>query len=283
MPLSLFFTFSVFSYLLRRNLAKDFTRYNRLIHAIFFVLFLLPTGLIASRFFPNNLDVGWENLLWLGLGSLVWPVANIVAFRANHKLDAGTFSILNNLAPISTLLIALTILGETPSSKQILGAILLILSGIVIAVPLVQYRLIIGSREILIGVLSAVIIGVGYSYERFMLTRIDFGAYLVLGWGSQVLWAAILAAKEYKYLPKLWSNVKLRSPILAYGLTNALRGMCFVTALSLASASVVGPAANFLSVIIVIAGYFILGEKDHLLNKLLAVAIGISGLLLISN
>lgn len=283
LPLSFYFFTAIFSFLLRRSLAKEFIHHNRLINAIFFGLFLLPTGLIASRFFPNNLDIGWANILLLVSGSLIWPIANIVAFRANHKLDVGVFSIISNLAPISTVSIALIFLNEQLTVLQSVGIGLLVISGVVVAIPLLNRNSSFTGREIMIGLLAAILIGIGISYERFMLTRIDLGAYLVIGWGSQVLWGVILAAKEYKYLPKIWADAKLRNPILLLGLTSALRAIGFVTALSLAGASVVGPAANFLSVLIVIAGYFVLKEKDHLLNKLLGVAIGIAGLILISS
>jgi len=282
-PLNFYFFFAVFSFLLRRSLAKRFIHYNRLINAIFLVVFHLPAALTISRFFPNNLDVGWLNLLFLGIGSLIWPIANLVAFRANHKLDAGIFSIISNLAPIFTLLVALTFLGENLNYIQIIGSGLLILSGIIITLPLLGRKSTINHQEILIGILSAAIVGIAICYERFMLTRIDFGAYLVYGWGSQILWGALLAIKDYKYLPKLFASNKLRNTVLAYGLSSTLQGISFVIALSLVGASVIGPAANFVSVIIVIAGYLILGERDHLLNKLAAVTIGISGLLLISN
>src|SRR3990167_8928576 len=100
-----YFIFGVVSYILRRVLAQKLGDHNRLINAIFFVFFLLPTTIILSFFFPHNLNVGAFNLLLLFVGSLIWPIAALVAFRANKEVDVGIFSIINNLSPVFTLII----------------------------------------------------------------------------------------------------------------------------------------------------------------------------------
>src|SRR5947199_2672497 len=101
-----YFIFGATNYLLRRVLAQKFDDSNRLINTVFFLCFLLPTAIILSFFFPHNLNIGLINLVIVLGGSIIWPLLNIASFRANRHVDVGIFTIINNLSPLFTLLVA---------------------------------------------------------------------------------------------------------------------------------------------------------------------------------
>lgn len=123
------------------------------------------------------------------------------------------------------------------------------------------------------------------AYERFMLNRIDFGAYLIYGWGSQIIWSEILAGKELKKLPELFNKTaEKREALIAWGLVSVLKSVAFILALKISgSASIISASSNFISIVIVIAAYFFLKERQHMINKWLAAIVGIIGLLLVTN
>jgi len=133
-------------------------------------------------------------------------------------------------------------------------------------------------------VLYALIIGVAIAYERFMLSRVDFGAYLVYGWGAQIAWGVFLARKEIRSIPALFKkDSQTTRAILGMGLSGALRSVCFIGALAIShSASIISSASNFLSVAVILTAYIFLHERKHMLQKTVAVIIGIAGLLLIA-
>ncbi|MFA5954661.1 MAG: EamA family transporter [Patescibacteria group bacterium] len=279
----LYFVFGTANYLLRQVLAKKLGEYNRLINSVFFLFFLLPATVILFWFFPHNLNVGLLNLLFLLGGSLIWPIANIVAFEGNKKVDVGIFTIINNLSPIFTLIIALPFLHESLKTLQFLGVGLLILSGVLAASSQLNKKSLVSINGILICLLSAVIMGVAVAYERFMLSQVDFGTYLIYGWGAQITWGAILAHKELKKLPHLFSKaLGARQTLVTWGATGVLKSIAFVLALKMSTASVISAATDFLSVAVVIAAYFYLKERQHIISKALAVAAGVAGLLLIA-
>jgi drug/metabolite transporter (DMT)-like permease len=281
--LILYFVLGSASYILRKILAQNLGQHNRLINAVFFA-FLLPTGIILSFFFPHNLNVGALNLFFLLGGSLVWPIFYILAFWANKEVDVGVYSIISNLSPIFTLALALPFLHESLKSLQFLGVGLLILSGVLAAWSQFNKGGASNINGILICLLSTIFLGVGVAYERFMLSRIDFGAYLIYGWGSQVAWGWILAGKELKKLPQLLSGVSSsRLVLLIWGLISVIKSVFFILALKItASASIISAASDFMSVAVVVAAYFFLKEKKHLVAKILATVIGVVGLLLIA-
>jgi drug/metabolite transporter (DMT)-like permease len=279
----LYFIFGTASYLLRRILAQKLGEHNRLINSVFFLFFLLPATVILFWFFPHNLNIGRLNLFFLLGGSLIWPISNIIAFDGNKKVDVGIFTIISNLSPVFTLLIALPFLHENLTVPQFCGIGLLILSGVLAAASQFNKSSLVSANGVLICLLSALVLGVATAYERFMLNRVDFGAYLIYGWGAQIGWSCILAHKELKKLPQLFSKaVGARQTLISWGSTKALGSVTFILALKISSASVISAASDFLSVAVIIAAYFYLKERKHIIYKALAVAVGVAGLLFIA-
>lgn len=281
--IALYFVFGAASYLLRKSLAVRLPENSRAINAIFFALFLMPAGLILSLFFPHNLNVGAINVALLLGGSVIWPLFYIVAYKANEKTDAGIFAIIGNLSPVATLAIAIPFLGDELSLYQMIGIALLISSGVFAALPSIRSSKLSNAQGILLCFLSAAILGTAVAYEKFMLDRVDFGAYLIYGWGSQILWSILLAGRELKRIPGLLTqSSEIRNMIVAWGTSSALRSVCFVIALSMASASLVSAASDFLAVVVVGAAYLFLREKENMVLKLVAALVGTSGLLLVA-
>lgn len=279
-----YFVFGAASNILRRVLAQKLGDHNRLINAIFFVCFLLPAAIVLSFLFPHNLDIGLLNIFLLVGGSIIWPIFNITAFHANKEVDVGIFAIISNLSPVFTLAIALTLLHESLRAPQYVGVGLLITSGVLAASSQLNKHKRTSMNGIVMSALSAALLGLAVAYERFMLSRIDFGAYLIYGWGSQIFWSAVLAGKELKKLPALFhKEAEKRQTLIVWGATNALKSVAFILALKISgSASLISAASDFMSVAVVIAAYFYLKERQHMVHKLLSAAIGIAGLLLIA-
>jgi len=278
-----YFVFGTASYILRRKIAQKVGQHNRLINSIFFLFFLLPAIFILLFFSPHNLNVGKINFILLIGGSLVWPVANILAFESNRKVDVGVFTIINNLSPLFTLVIALPFLHEKLTGLQYFGFAMLILSATIAAFSQLKISRSISLNGVLTCLLTAVVLGVAVAYEKFMLTRVDFGAYLVYGWGAQITWALILARKELKLIPKIiGKGSEVKNLVLLWALTSVLKSISFITSLKLSTASVISSISDFLSVTVVIAAYFYLQEKENIVSKIIAVILGVAGLLLIA-
>lgn len=93
----------------------------------------------------------------------------------------GVYTIVNNLSPIFTLLVAIPFLEERLTVAQSIGIALLILSGVIVAIPQIKSRDLTGRSGILFCLLSTSLLGFAIAYERLMLNRVDFGAYLIYG------------------------------------------------------------------------------------------------------
>lgn len=269
-------------YIIRRRLALTLTKHNRLVNGFFFIAVLYPLGLIVAAFSSPNLSIGWLNAVLLLAGSGIFPLINLLAFRANKDVDAGLYTILSNLTPIITIVAASLLLKESLNNQQLLGAVIIITSAFIATLPKLQKRSTSSNNGILFALASVSLLGIAIVYERWMLTRVDFGAYLVFGWGAQTLWMAILAWPERNDI-KILRIRKNLFPILGYSVTNALKGLCFVAALKLSgNASVVGAFASFMAVMVVLSAYFILKENEGLVFKIGTALIGAIGLIILN-
>lgn len=280
----LYFIFGATSYLLRKVLAQKIGEHNRVINAIYFLIFLLPTAIMLSFLLPHNLDVGLINLILLIGGSIIWPIIALVSFYANRKVDVGILAIITNLSPIFTLVIALPFLHENLKSLQFLGVGLLVLSGVLASYSQLRKREHTNMEGILICLLSAALLGIAVAYERFMLSRMELGTYIIYGWGSQIFWALVFTGKELQKIPKLLSkDNEVRKTLISWGAVRTLVSVTFILSLKLSEgASVFSAASNFLSIAVVIAAYFFLKERQHLLSKGFATVLGIIGLFLVA-
>lgn len=279
----LYLVLATVSSLLQRVLVIKFEGRTRLLNVLFYLVFLFPAGIILSFFFPHNFNIGWVNLLFLFGGGLIWPILGVVALQASKYVEAGVYAVVNNLSPIFTLLLALPFLGECLDDSKYLGVGLLIFSGVFIASLQVRKGSKVSTKGLVLSFMAAGIIGIATAYERFMLLRMDFGTYLVLGWGSQVLWAVILAGKELKKLPSLFTkDCKVRKILFSWGTVKVCTSIAFISALKLGNATLLSAASDFVSVLVVIGAYFFLKERNNLVYKLLAAVVGVVGLILIS-
>ena len=280
--LGLYLVFSTTVYLLRRKLALLVPDHNRFVNWFFFAGVLYPVGLITALIIRPDLRIGWTNLALLLGGELIFPIINLLAFRANRDIDAGLFTILTNLAPIITIASARLLLNEGLHGHQLLGAVIVIVSAFLASVHNLFGKHKASRRGVLIALASVVLLGLAITYERFMLTRVEFGAYLVFGWGGQALWMTILAWPERKNL-FLLRQPQVAKRIIAFGLANAFQGLCFVGALTLSgSASLVAATRSFLAVLVVLVAYYVLNERGWLALKITAALTGATGLIILN-
>lgn len=279
-----FFVFGTTAYIVRRMLMRHRESSSKLFNLIFWLLFFMPSGWVVGFILPHDMNIGWENAALLFAGAIFWPIVGLVGFRANKEVDTGVYAIINNLSPIITLGIAVTLLSETLNMRSGSGIALLILSGLIVAYPLLRegthssrYGLFLCGITVLAG-------GIGAAYEKWMLTRVGLGAYMIYAWTFQTIWLTALARSEIFTALRFFKTADQHAKRLVaiFGVSNVLRTICFQTALYLGTASVISASSNFLAVTVLIAAYFVLKEKKYLGYKIGATVVGITGLLLVA-
>lgn len=276
-----YLVFATASFILRRFLAKSAQEHNTLINAFYFLGALYPTGLIIAAFTSPNLLIGWDNFIYTMLFSAGFPIMMFLSFKANRYMDAGHYTIINNITPIITISAATLLLGEGLSGWQIVGAFVIILAAFLVSLPGVIGRHKTNSSGVALALASVTILGLSIVFERWMLTRIDYGAYLVYGWGAQTLWMVLMAWPDRKNIKMIFQKDNL-NPVIWYAITNTFKGVFFVAALkTTTNVSLVSAAASFTAVSVVIAAYIFLKEKQWLWLKICSATMGTIGLIIL--
>jgi drug/metabolite transporter (DMT)-like permease len=281
-----FFGFGTTAYIVRRMLMTHRESSSKLFNLIFWAMFFMPSGWLFGLCLPHRFAIGWENTALLFVGAICWPIVGLVGFRANKEVDTGVYAIMNNLSPIITLIIALTLLHEVVGLTTMTGIALLILSGLVIAVPLLHEGTHSSRYGLFLCMVTVLVGGAGVAYERWMLSRLGLGSYMLYSWTFQTIWLALLARRELRQVPQFIRSADYRTKklITIFGVANTLRTVCFQAALVLSgSASIMSASTNFLAVSVLIAAYVFLHEKKYLRYKIGATAVGVAGLLLVAS
>jgi drug/metabolite transporter (DMT)-like permease len=269
------------TYLLQRRLAQTLAQHKRLVSGFFFLVVHYPVGLAVAAFSSPSLSIGWQNALLLLVGSCMFPAINLIALRASKDIDAGSYSILSNLTPIITIVSAYLLLNERLTHAQLLGAAITILSAFLITLPSLRGRSKNRNSGLVFALGGIFLLGLATVYERWMLTRVGLGAYLIFGWGAQSLWMALIAWPERKHFKVLRADKNFVT-ILSYSLAGSLKGVCFIAALKLGNASLVAAFTSFIAIMVVPAAYFILRERQWLKLKISASAAGTLGLIILN-
>lgn len=282
-PLAVFFVAGAASNLLRRHLAQKEHLSPNLINLVFYVGFILPGGIIIGLSLPHTFTPDLQTLGLLVFCSLIWPAYFLLAFKANKHIDASVFSMIADLSPIVTAMIAYFLFTERLTSLQIVGVLALILSGVIAMYPDITSKVKIRILGIQIALVCMLLLGVGVAVEKLVYDVAGIGTYFLFCWTLQVLWMVIIARKEIHNLSSLFVDKRERTYVLLHGLSGLLRSASFAIALLLStSASLMNAASNFLTACILISAYFILGEKSNLQFKIAGSAVGLIGLFFVS-
>lgn len=280
--LAVYLILNTATYILQRRLGQTLAKHRRLVAGFFFLVVHYPVGLFVAFSLSPDLAIGWVNAGILLLGSWIFPLINILSLRASKDVDAGHFTVMSNVTPVVTIVAATVLLNEQLNNHQLVGAVIIIASAFIVTLPYLRSRSRSKTSGVVIALTVFLLAGLATVFERWMLTRIDLGAYLVFGWGAQTIWMALTAWPERKHF-KILKNKKYFMPIMGYAVASSIKGVFFLAALQLSgNASLFSAFASFTAIMVVPAAYYLLKEKQWLWLKILAAITGTVGLIVLN-
>ncbi len=247
-----------------------------------FMAALMQTGIfIPSIVFllTGNVSFDHTTMQWffLLLGGFMLSGLMLTNVWALSKLDASTFTILYNLRLLATTALGFLFLGELPETLQIVGGVVILLSILMLNLHIDKRW---KSKSIAIGLFAMLWFSFHAVIEKYNLQQLDFESYFFTFAliATVLLWGLVF----YKRINIKSQLVYVRDRKI-YGLlfTRALSAYAYTYALRYGSLAVTNYVSGMSVALIVLFGIYVLGEREDVKQKLLAVAVACFGLTLI--
>jgi drug/metabolite transporter (DMT)-like permease len=268
--------------LVYRRMAANLNGYGRIVTSVIYLCFQAPAGIIIGLSQRDQaFSFPLETWLLLGLGALFFAAANFWAYRANEQLDAAQFAIITNLEALFVIVLAGTFLGERLSLLQFLGALLLIVAAIDVAVEKTGRRTFRVSQASWIALGACLFVAAGLTTEKALLQEMSFATYVLLAWGAQTLAVGLFTLRDRNKIKQV--TRKQFSEMLVLGclrLGAALSGVAVITRVDI---SIVASVRSYKPILIFIGALIFLSEKRDFKRRLIGAGLATLGLLLLIN
>jgi drug/metabolite transporter (DMT)-like permease len=248
-------------------------------------IFIVGLAVALLNWSEINHRAALDALPFLVVGGLMFASLNVMILKLYRFVPASIMAFTSFLNTLSVVLFATIAGGEVLTLRQILGALVLFSS--VIMVGLLTKRKKNSNNRVLLGVgvaiLAAILLGPAIMNEKYLIQTIGLSTYVLYGWGLQAFFAFFIAYNyrdKNKHKQKI--TAKMHRNIWFVGALLGLSGFSYVTSIN-KSGNVAPVALSGTAVVglTVFAAYFVLKEKDHLFAKLLGLFLSGVGLVLL--
>jgi len=269
--------------LVYRKYAKKHPQDHYVTNAVMYLATVVPFGIIWS-ITQGGVSLDFSNSIWwfFGLAGLLFALGNITAFKANTRVEASQFAIITSFRTVVVVIASRLLLSERLTPTQMTGAIIVFAASLfVISLnrrPVAKSKL--GFYSIIAAV-SAILMGLAVTNEKYILGSVDIATYVVIGWGLQAFFMTVLANRQLARVPQLVKDGSIKT-ILLLGALRTVAGFCFINALQLSNnASLIASIAALQIILVTIGGYIFLNEKKYGVQKFIAACAAFVGVILL--
>lgn len=220
---------------------------------------------------PTRIDA-W---LYLLIASFFYGLNERFRFLISKILEASIYSIISNITIIIAFSISFFLYEESLTVTKLLGSILIFFSLILVS-ELKKSK--ISSKGIFLGVVTSIYLGIAMSLDKKGAIFFNPETYNILLWLIPffVLYFPGIKIKEIKAEFKQFSW-----KIILLAFFNFVGFYLGLKAFLLAEATKVIPVIQLSTIMTVIAGIFLLKEKNNLFKKIIAGIIAVIGVFLL--
>lgn len=242
------------------------------ITSIFMALSLfIFTGAYRSISIPTEKEA-WIYML---IAAFFFGMFERLRFFATKLLPVSVYSIIANLTVVVAFFLSVVLYKETLTLSKTIGFLLILLSLFLI---IEKKKSKVTVKAVLVGLITSIVLGVGMALDKKGATYFKPEIYNILMWVIPfiVLYFPGAKIKDIKLQFKQFSW-----KIVLLSFFNFIAYYLGLKAFFLADATKVIPITQSSSIIAVIAGIFLLKEKNNLFKKILAGIIAVIGVFLL--
>lgn len=245
--------------------------FQLLLSLIFFIFTLLSNTLQI----PNLSGL----ILNLILMAVLYSLGNIFISNAFKLAEASEAAIIFASSTLWTVLSAIIFLGDRLSLNNIFGIFLIILGLITINYSKTKWKI---NNGHLYALLAALAYGIAFTNDAFIIKRFDsIASYMLISFILSSFTIFLFKPKLIKGLSH-FTKRNLFVKLLICGFFYSVMLITIFEAYKLGGqVSIISPISQSSLIITVTASYFILKEKDRLINKIIGTIFTFIGILLL--
>lgn len=235
------------------------------------IILFLVTGSYKNFVLPNQ-SIAWVYLI---IAAFAYGMFERLRFYATKNLDASIYSIIGNISVVMAFVISLFLYKETLTLTKFIGFVL-ILTAFFLVIEVKKSK--ISIKGIWLGIVTSVLIGIGWSLDKKGANFFNPETYNILGWTLPfiIIYFPSINIQEVKNEFK-----KFSWKIVLLAFFNFVGYYLTLKAYVLAEATKIIPIIQLSTLITVIAGVFLLKERSNLYKKILAGIIAVAGVFLL--
>ncbi len=237
--------------------------------AIFFAFLLfVMTGSYKNLSFPRD-PSAW---IYLTLAVAMYGLFERGRFFAAKQLDASTLSIISNVSLAVAFTGSIFLYSESFTGIKIAGALMIFIALVIISY---QKKFQVGSiSAILLGVLIYTLLGLGWMLDKKGANYFGANVYNLFVWALPIVFILMpkvnLAELKYEFKKSNWSFV-IPSFLNAAGYFLQLKAM------ETGNATQIIPIVQTSTLLTVVAGIVIMGERNGIVKKIFAAILALIG------
>ena len=231
---------------------------------------------LAWPFVPQQMRFTPTVSIGILVMGLIYVLANALYFFALRQTHLSEIDLFLKTSSLWTFVLGVALLGEQASGHALLGTGCIVSSVLLLARHAQRIHL---SRPQLLALAAALMFGAGNTADKWLSSAFDPLSYTTLNLGLTGIGMLLLARKDWDELaaPNLRGGTALLVG-LTFALTQLLIILAFVAG---GSAGEVILVAQIRLLILVGAGVLVLGEREQLGRKLVAVVVMLIGVLVL--
>jgi len=236
---------------------------------LFFAVVLLFKGFSfpdIARFWP-----------FLILTIVLWGSANALKFRALKKVEISEFAVLYQISVLTTVLIAIFLLGEKFFLQQFIGLILVIAAVILVSWKNTKLKM---TKYEIIAIISAIFYGAAFINDAYILRSYDAFSYTFYAFLGPGLATWLVFRKDVNPF-SLFDRKIVKTVLLSTFLYSIAVVSVYLAYQAGRNAAQISALGNTQTILIVILAAIFLKERDKIPRKLFAAALSVAGVILL--
>lgn len=243
-----------------------------MVYAVFIVYALLHMPQLHFMVLPQYYGLSV-------LVGLMFTVSTVLTFITLRYVDAAVGTLLTLLNILAVVVLSSVLIGESLSSLQLGGGLLLMVSIYLIfstkQTPKHHHNFVLAST---LSVIASVCFGLAITGEKYLLNNIGAPTYAIVGIGLQFVPLLLLAVYYNRGEFKHFYKSDFRNRVFVMGLVRGGAGLLFILSLVGANnASLIGALSGFKVILTTLLAAILLKELTFIKKKLLASCVACIG------